>query len=40
MINNLEEFKDNSDVVIANRLHNDIKDIKNRVITRDIFESD
>ena len=40
VINNLEEFKDNSDVVIANRLHNDIKDIKNRVITRDIFESD
>jgi UDPglucose 6-dehydrogenase len=40
VINDLEEFKNNSDIVIANRFSDDIKDIKNKVITRDIFESD
>jgi len=36
----LQEFKKLSDVVIANRLSDDIKDIEEKVYTRDVFGSD
>jgi UDP-glucose 6-dehydrogenase len=39
-IADLEEFKRISDVVAANRLSNDISDIENKVVTRDLFGSD
>ncbi|MCX2780156.1 nucleotide sugar dehydrogenase [Microbulbifer thermotolerans] len=40
VVNNLEEFKRVSDIVVANRMVDDIRDISDKVYTRDIFESD
>ncbi|PHO11975.1 UDP-glucose 6-dehydrogenase [Malaciobacter marinus] len=40
VIKNLEEFKKTSDVIVANRISEDIKDVENKVYTRDIFNSD
>lgn len=40
VIQNLDEFKSISDVIVANRLENDILDVKTKVYTRDIFQSD
>ena len=36
----LEEFKNISDVIVANRLSDDIKNIKHKVVTRDLFGHD
>ena len=35
--NNLEDFKKNSDLILANRMHVDVEDVKSKVFTRDIF---
>jgi UDPglucose 6-dehydrogenase len=40
VIKDLDEFKEISDIIIANRLSNNIKDVENKVFTRDIFNSD
>ncbi len=40
VINDLEEFKKVSDVIVANRLSDDIRDVEAKVYTRDIFNSD
>lgn len=40
VIKNLDEFKKISDVIVANRLSDSIIDIKDKVYTRDIFNSD
>ncbi|MFD2044497.1 nucleotide sugar dehydrogenase [Ornithinibacillus salinisoli] len=37
VIKNLEEFKIMSDVIVANRLSDEIKDVKEKVYTRDVF---
>ncbi len=37
---NLEEFKNISDVIVANRFDNILEDVKAKVFTRDIFNSD
>jgi len=40
VIKDLDEFKSMSDIVVANRLEDDIKDIEDKVYTRDIFHRD
>jgi len=40
VIKDLEEFKQISDVIVTNRLEDNILDVKDKVYTRDIFNSD
>lgn len=40
IIRDLDEFKKMSDVIVANRLSDNIRDVEDKVYTRDIFNSD
>ena len=40
VIRDLDEFKKISDVIIVNRLDDDIKDVKEKIYTRDLFARD
>lgn len=40
VIESLDEFKKMSDIIIANRMSFELNDVKEKVFTRDVFESD
>nr|WP_319513666.1 nucleotide sugar dehydrogenase [uncultured Cohaesibacter sp.] len=40
VVNNLDEFKLRSDVIVANRISGEISDVSEKVFTRDLFGSD
>ena len=40
VLNNLEDFKNKTDVILANRLEDALKDIKEKVYTRDLYSRD
>ena len=40
VVDTLEELKGKSDIIVANRLSSELLDIKEKVYTRDIFNSD
>jgi len=40
VLTNLDEFKSISDVIVANRIEESILDVKDKIYTRDIFNSD
>ena len=40
VVKNLEEFKQVSDIIVANRLSDEIQDVNDKVVTRDLFGHD
>lgn len=40
VIKDLDEFKNLSDIIVANRLNDDLKDVKDKIYTRDLFSRD
>jgi UDPglucose 6-dehydrogenase len=39
VINDLEEFKAESEIIVANRMADEIKDVEEKVYTRDLFNN-
>lgn len=39
VVNNLQQFKEDSRVIIANRLNDELRDVANKIYSRDIFRN-
>ena len=40
VINDLKKFKKLSDIIIANRMTDEIRDVEKKIYTRDLYNSD
>ena len=40
VINNIEEFKSKSDIIVANRMSKELNDVSIKVYSRDLFNKD
>ena len=40
IVNNLKIFTNDSEVILANRIEDELKDVEQKVVTRDIFHLD
>jgi UDPglucose 6-dehydrogenase len=40
VVNDLAAFKAEADVIVANRITDDIADVTNKIFTRDLFHAD
>jgi UDPglucose 6-dehydrogenase len=40
IVKDIKAFKNQADIIIANRLSEDIEDVKEKVYTRDLYQND